>query len=1183
MRGVSNTATATSTFGGTTAAATISSHSSSLGRQQQQQKQPQPQQLDLAMVEWEDPLASHRSSQSVGNKFKALFSDDEDDDDHHSHPPLSWNHNKINNNTITSHHNYLPHGPSSGSGSNKTSNQQQPLHYNPIMPSLAAMTHTSSGFVDPLLTSTAYHIHQAESALSSLKQIIWEYDYHNHHQHNNNGTTTTTVTTTNGTGWKKTLKHKKSGVVVHMKNGGVHKADKTPTFKGEAVIHGFSPQSVFYVIGMRKLWDEQYEDGNLVENLNETTSLTYEVAKPNPTSSLCANSINRPRDMALVEKIECTQDGAIFFACTSVETPRVPRIQGRVRAQIKLQGWVLQPIHHHGSNTPATRVIYVIQENMKGWVPGFAKKSLARRPLVIALVNEYLQKKAERMRLQKMRSTTSNHAATVGATTASGSSSASSTPFASMSNASITTGSRFQSTRRPSLLANSTVSARSNHSARYPSSLVQQQQSKSTPSPSSSQRSSSATTNGTLKKRITFAEQDTTYSASPLFETTMDPSSTSSLSNMSGDSSINTSVVNNKKQQQPTIPLPISTSSMTLPMVVRPHPLYPVHRYLSEKVESMNLFKRLSASLDPWTLVEENPKDDEEGEENNDFRIYSYNCQQLTTSSSPRLPLIRADGFIIGKWSAEQLCSAVQCFGARKTWDDHFEEGHIIDRFSQKDYLVHWAMQNQQRVLESTIAITSIETDPVSGVITTVTTSVHDNNQHPTNNNQSSLVQQQHIRESSHGTAAAQTLQVDLYGWIFRPGDDGVHITWISNLATSSHCIPRLTSYMNHYGCPPYIRRVAGKVIFEDFNNELGTYRVVYIAKHEQQKKKNHRLWCTDIRIHASRYPAGIQVTLTPSHGTRADLSSSMASIRVYTTLQELDGEEVTIDIAPTTICEGEKEGDMKQTFTCNGQPMVPRLAIAAAAAAANTTAGDAAATATLANIQSPPIAAAAAATVSPPLSQQQQQQPTPTTALSDSPPSTSSIAVVDEQEQLDPPMVTPPQSAGIQTTKENDDTLYEDTLSPPIQQQKEQEASLQKENIPVEQNHIPKHIHKKESEQSFTSQSPHVEKHEQPSPPPSTLTIPLKSTPRPSTPPHHQHHHSHLHHNSIKHPLSSKSTRLLHVVPEGYKLIPQHQNNNIIIISDELTFNGQQLAVVFLAMVLSYYMGKLACASTYC
>ena len=38
---------------------------------------------------------------------------------------------------------------------------------------------------------------------------------------------------------------------------------------------------------------------------------------------------------------------------------------------------------------------------MKGWVPGFAKKSLARRPLAIAAINDYLQKKADRMRSQK--------------------------------------------------------------------------------------------------------------------------------------------------------------------------------------------------------------------------------------------------------------------------------------------------------------------------------------------------------------------------------------------------------------------------------------------------------------------------------------------------------------------------------------------------------------------------------------------------------------------------------------------------------------------------------------------------------------------------------------------------------------------------------------------------------------
>jgi hypothetical protein len=99
----------------------------------------------------------------------------------------------------------------------------------------------------------------------------------------------------------------------------------------------------------------------------------------------------------LVEKIECTAGGVILFACTSVETPKIPPIHGKTRAEIKLQGWILEPLQ---SSPPSTKVTYVIQENMKGWVPGFAKKSLARRPLVIANIDTYLQKKAERLRAQ---------------------------------------------------------------------------------------------------------------------------------------------------------------------------------------------------------------------------------------------------------------------------------------------------------------------------------------------------------------------------------------------------------------------------------------------------------------------------------------------------------------------------------------------------------------------------------------------------------------------------------------------------------------------------------------------------------------------------------------------------------------------------------------------------------------
>lgn len=133
--------------------------------------------------DWEDSYTK-RSTNSTFNHYNTIFSDDEDE-------------------------------PQQGSFSRWFAPQ-----------------HNNDSYIDPVLSSSTYHIHQADNALVTLKHIANETE-----------------------GWKKALKHK-SGVMVHMKNG-LHKGDKTPIFKGESVIQGFSPQAIFYVIGMRKLWDEQ--------------------------------------------------------------------------------------------------------------------------------------------------------------------------------------------------------------------------------------------------------------------------------------------------------------------------------------------------------------------------------------------------------------------------------------------------------------------------------------------------------------------------------------------------------------------------------------------------------------------------------------------------------------------------------------------------------------------------------------------------------------------------------------------------------------------------------------------------------------------------------------------------------------------------------------------------------------
>ncbi|GAA98861.1 uncharacterized protein L969DRAFT_51288 [Mixia osmundae IAM 14324] len=183
------------------------------------------------------------------------------------------------------------------------------------------------------------------------------------------------------TDWKRALKHK-TGVTVYIKKDSDGKK-KVPVYKGEGIIPGYSPQAVFAVVGTRKLWDEWYDQGNLVENLNDSTSLTY--------MSMKGITGSTTRDLCLVEKAEGTSEGAIYFCSTSVETPKVPKVSGRVRANIALNGWILEPLKE--GDKFSTKVTYLLQVNVKTFVPAvFTTRYLARRPLCITKIAAYLEK-----------------------------------------------------------------------------------------------------------------------------------------------------------------------------------------------------------------------------------------------------------------------------------------------------------------------------------------------------------------------------------------------------------------------------------------------------------------------------------------------------------------------------------------------------------------------------------------------------------------------------------------------------------------------------------------------------------------------------------------------------------------------------------------------------------------------
>ncbi|KAG2177869.1 hypothetical protein INT43_003116 [Umbelopsis isabellina] len=667
---------------------------------------------------------------------------------------------------------------------------------------------------DTLITSAGYHIHQAESALMSMKAIAQD-----------------------DSNWKKALKHK-SGVMVYMRSGTV-KGDKTPVFKGEAIIQGFSPQSIFYVIGMRKLWDEQYEDGNLIENLNDTTSLTYEVCKSSATSS-------KPRDMALVEKIECTAGGVILFACTSVDTPKIPPIHGKTRAEIKLQGWILEPLQ---SSPPSTKVTYVIQENMKGWVPGFAKKSLARRPLVIANIDTYLQKKAERLRAQNR--------------------------MAQQSSAN-TTGRKLG--RRPSIMNLNNDSTQQNGLNLGANSL---------PLP----RRNSPLGGGSLiqapKKRITFAEHDTTYSAE-------------SASADGDGASIQRDSVS-------------STPSTSVPTRM----LYPHHKHPNVKMEKMSKLKHFASSLENWTY-----EGDLKG-----TKVYS----QMTDDNKL---VLRADGVILDGWTAEQICSVVNNFGSRKHWDMHVIDGKVVERFSQKDYLVYLQLRFPQFTTPIDLsAISSIETDPTTGSIHTVTASVSN----PL------------IPEDTTGHYTRCNLEMQ--GWVFVPQFDqngntkSVTTSFISYVdygfsvppstsrslkSEASLYVSQVQDYLVQHGCPPYVRRIAGKIIKEEYSITAQAYEITYIVKHEpsggnrKQQPGAISSWCTDIRIPPSNRQSGLEIQVSPTEGVRVEMTTDYSSLRLYSIDPFMDGKIVIVSMTEPAITASK----MGPKFTLNGEVLIPRLMV---------------------------------------------------------------------------------------------------------------------------------------------------------------------------------------------------------------------------------------------------------------
>lgn len=219
-------------------------------------------------------------------------------------------------------------------------------------------------------------------------------------------------------------------------------------------------------------------------------------------------------------------------------------------------------------------------------------------------------------------------------------------------------------------------------------------------------------------------------------------------------------------------------------------------------------------------------------------------------------------------------------------------------------------------------AITSIDTDATTGTIYTASTSVIDAN-----------IPVDETKPCVRG-------HTDLNGWVFTPLLDergrtkSVKVTMVCNMdykcdnipANTAKviqdemfaCVANVRDYVEEYGCPPYIRRVAGKVAEEEFESKTGTYQVTYIAKHEPSHSYRARRsgWCTDIRFHRSVYPQGLDVKVSPSNGTRVEMSSDNRSIRIFTTSSEMEGKRVVVQLTTEHRAKHEKTSSTQEITT---------------------------------------------------------------------------------------------------------------------------------------------------------------------------------------------------------------------------------------------------------------------------
>lgn len=159
---------------------------------------------------------------------------------------------------------------------------------------------------------------------------------------------------------------------------------KLPVVRGIGSIEGWRKEEVFAVItspSCRKLWDDRFEAGEIVEKLGTTTFLSTNLVK----GSFAVSG----RDLCICLNVEVSPD-TIELTITSVEDDKIPVNRQKVRAEMQVGSWILKEEKSEEGGVKV-EAEYLISLDLKGSLPSYLIRSVIPYiPLCIAKIRDYL-------------------------------------------------------------------------------------------------------------------------------------------------------------------------------------------------------------------------------------------------------------------------------------------------------------------------------------------------------------------------------------------------------------------------------------------------------------------------------------------------------------------------------------------------------------------------------------------------------------------------------------------------------------------------------------------------------------------------------------------------------------------------------------------------------------------------